>query len=172
MHQDLSVPVAQRVEHAALSGWSRKDDVWFMQAPAARSLLHPAMKSILLLCIGLYQRCVSPHKGFACAYRVHRRKPSCSQLGFRAVRRFGAIGGMGVLRVRLACCGDVYRAHHPAHHPTHHWHHAHQRGSCDAPCDIPCDGSEFGKGLDACQCCDCSHGSSKQRKRASSGPGS
>jgi hypothetical protein len=35
MHQDLSVPVAQRVEHAALSGWSRKDGVWFVQAPAA-----------------------------------------------------------------------------------------------------------------------------------------
>jgi ectoine hydroxylase-related dioxygenase (phytanoyl-CoA dioxygenase family) len=33
MHQDLSVPVARRIEHAALSGWSRKEDVWFVHAP-------------------------------------------------------------------------------------------------------------------------------------------
>jgi ectoine hydroxylase-related dioxygenase (phytanoyl-CoA dioxygenase family) len=32
-HQDLSIPVAQRIEHPALSGWSKKEDVWFVQAP-------------------------------------------------------------------------------------------------------------------------------------------
>jgi ectoine hydroxylase-related dioxygenase (phytanoyl-CoA dioxygenase family) len=32
-HQDLSIPVAQRIEHPDLLGWSKKEDVWFVQAP-------------------------------------------------------------------------------------------------------------------------------------------
>jgi hypothetical protein len=34
-HQDLSVPVAERVEHPALRGWSRKEGVLQVQPPAA-----------------------------------------------------------------------------------------------------------------------------------------
>ena len=33
LHQDLSVPVAQRVEHPVLTGWSRKQGRWFVQPP-------------------------------------------------------------------------------------------------------------------------------------------
>ena len=32
-HQDLSIPVSGRVDHAALSGWSEKERVIFVQAP-------------------------------------------------------------------------------------------------------------------------------------------
>ena len=32
-HQDLSIPVASRVEHAALSGWSIKEDGHYVQPP-------------------------------------------------------------------------------------------------------------------------------------------
>lgn len=35
IHQDLSVPVAERVEHPDLSGWSVKEGALFVQAPAA-----------------------------------------------------------------------------------------------------------------------------------------
>lgn len=35
LHQDLSIPVAQRVEHDALSGWSSKQGVHFVQPPVA-----------------------------------------------------------------------------------------------------------------------------------------
>lgn len=34
-HQDLSVPVAERVDHPALSGWSTKEDGHYVQPPAA-----------------------------------------------------------------------------------------------------------------------------------------
>lgn len=34
-HQDLSVPVANRVDVPEWGGWSRKEDVWFAQPPAA-----------------------------------------------------------------------------------------------------------------------------------------
>jgi Phytanoyl-CoA dioxygenase (PhyH) len=33
-HQDLSIPVEERVEHPALSVWSIKEDAWYVQPPA------------------------------------------------------------------------------------------------------------------------------------------
>lgn len=34
VHQDLSIPAHVRVEDAALRGWSRKEDGWYVQPPA------------------------------------------------------------------------------------------------------------------------------------------
>ena len=34
-HQDLSIPVAHRVEHVGLTGWSEKDGMLFVQPPVA-----------------------------------------------------------------------------------------------------------------------------------------
>lgn len=33
LHQDLSIPVADKVDHPALNAWSNKDGCWFVQAP-------------------------------------------------------------------------------------------------------------------------------------------
>ncbi len=33
VHQDMAVPVAERVAHPALSGWSNKGGTWFVQPP-------------------------------------------------------------------------------------------------------------------------------------------
>jgi Phytanoyl-CoA dioxygenase (PhyH) len=33
IHQDLAIPVAARVDHAALGGWSDKGGTWFVQPP-------------------------------------------------------------------------------------------------------------------------------------------
>jgi ectoine hydroxylase-related dioxygenase (phytanoyl-CoA dioxygenase family) len=35
VHQDLSIPVQERVEDALLRGWSRKEDGWYVQPPAS-----------------------------------------------------------------------------------------------------------------------------------------
>jgi ectoine hydroxylase-related dioxygenase (phytanoyl-CoA dioxygenase family) len=35
IHQDLSIPVAQRVDHPDLKGWSKKEDTLYVQAPQA-----------------------------------------------------------------------------------------------------------------------------------------
>lgn len=35
LHQDLSIPVAERVEHPSLAGWSEKDGMLFVQPPVA-----------------------------------------------------------------------------------------------------------------------------------------
>ena len=47
------------------------------------------LRALALRAIGLYQRHLSPRKGFACAYRARTGGASCSELGFRAIRRFG-----------------------------------------------------------------------------------
>ena len=122
----------------------------------------------VIAAIGLYQRWLSPHKGFACAYRVHTGRASCSTLAGRAVRRHGAWGGLGVLRVRLACCAEAHARHHPPRRAA--WHR--QRGACDAGCDLPCDGPDLGQAIDCCQCGDCGHlgdrlADRRRRRRAS-----
>lgn len=54
--------------------------------------------------INLYQRRLSPLKGFSCAYRVARRRESCSQFAKRAISRCGVILGALLLRRRFRKC--------------------------------------------------------------------
>ncbi|MES2934139.1 MAG: phytanoyl-CoA dioxygenase family protein [Pseudomonadota bacterium] len=35
IHQDLSIPVAERIDHPLLSGWSEKEGCWYVQPPVA-----------------------------------------------------------------------------------------------------------------------------------------
>jgi putative component of membrane protein insertase Oxa1/YidC/SpoIIIJ protein YidD len=93
------------------------------------------MRNWVLAAITAYQRHLSPHKGWCCAYHAHTGRATCSQLGYRAVRRYGVVDGIGILRMRLAECGAVYRAHRPVTVPPPRpmrW----QRGDCDLPCDF------------------------------------
>ena len=67
------------------------------------------MRSAALFAITLYQRYLSPYKGYCCAYRSYTGGASCSMLGFRVIRRFGVWDGLKLLRDRLALCGVAYR---------------------------------------------------------------
>jgi putative component of membrane protein insertase Oxa1/YidC/SpoIIIJ protein YidD len=90
------------------------------------------MRTLALAAIRFYQRFLSPLKGFRCAYLAHTGRRSCSHLGFRAVRRYGALAGMVVLRQRLYLCGVAHRrCARPHIRPP-----LAQRGDCDI---IPCD---------------------------------
>jgi putative component of membrane protein insertase Oxa1/YidC/SpoIIIJ protein YidD len=124
------------------------------------------MRGIAVLAIRLYQRHLSPRKGFCCAYRVHTGRRGCSMLGLRAIRRYGVLPGLLVLRRRLELCGIAHRRMAPIALRR-------QAGFCDAGCDLPCDMS----GIDGCvsiadaaSFCDCSNcggcdwTSSKKRK--------
>jgi putative component of membrane protein insertase Oxa1/YidC/SpoIIIJ protein YidD len=91
------------------------------------------MQSLALSAIRAYQRYLSPHKGFACAYRVHTNCASCSALGYRAIRRHGLVGGIAVLRMRLYRCGVAARRFASAPQLR-----SRQAGFCDVMvCDIP-----------------------------------
>jgi putative component of membrane protein insertase Oxa1/YidC/SpoIIIJ protein YidD len=55
--------------------------------------------------IGLYQRYLSPRKGFCCAYRMrHQRRDSCSQYAKRAISKLGLLPGVRLLRRRFDKC--------------------------------------------------------------------
>ncbi|CAG1772357.1 hypothetical protein BAC2_02356 [uncultured bacterium] len=92
------------------------------------------MKALALAAIRCYQRFISPYKGFSCPYHRYTGRASCSDLGYRAIRRFGVWDGLGVLRQRLDCCGSVYRDHAPPPAVLHD-----QAGFCD----LSCDGCDF-----------------------------
>lgn len=131
------------------------------------------VKILLLTLIRLYQRHVSPRKGFVCAYRVHTGCASCSHLGYRAIRRYGIWQGLDVLQARLTRCGVAHRRQaamrHVVHRPAHHLRLA-QAGFCDVGCDIPFDGCDVNPASDVLDCvsscggCDC--GSWDSRKKA------
>ncbi len=102
------------------------------------------MRGLALAAIRLYQRYVSPYKGFCCAYRAHNGRASCSALGARVIRRHGLLAGGVLLRRRLRRCGDLHRQFHAqAPRPL-----TAQRGDCDLSCDLP------GDGCDGCDGCD------------------
>ena len=92
--------------------------------------------------IGLYQRFVSPHKGFCCAYRYLTDRHSCSEFGKQAVLKHGLIVGWILLRRRFARCKDAWLQLESANHRRR------KRRSrwcdhCDLPCHVapalPCD---------------------------------
>ena len=126
------------------------------------------MKALALSAIRLYQRFISPYKGFCCAYRAYTSHASCSALGYRAIQRYGIRHGMGILRKRFAKCGAAHRRLAPMRRILHR-----QGGFCDAgcdlPCDIPCNLDSAGAVCDVLSCCDAGDcgdwGSSRKKRR-------
>lgn len=117
------------------------------------------MQLLVLWSIKFYQRFISPHKGFCCAYRTHTGRASCSSLGYRVVRRYGVINGLAVLRKRLYLCGVAHRRYSPPYRrpmPA-------QRGDCDIGCIGDC-----GSTLDYASCLDCGSCDWPNRKNAAS----
>lgn len=61
--------------------------------------MHPA-----ILLINVYQRYLSPHKGFCCAYRVAMGEPSCSEFAKLAIRKKGFFSALSDIRGRMGDC--------------------------------------------------------------------
>ena len=101
------------------------------------------LATLALRAIRAYQRYLSPHKGFRCAYRCATGRDGCSGYGYRVIGRFGLLAGVALLRRRLRLCGETYRRRRSvAPNPVLYY----QRGECDpgcdvgdCPCDCPCD---------------------------------
>lgn len=131
-------------------------------------------RSLLLYAIRAYQRYLSPYKGFSCAYRVHTGHASCSHLGFRAIRRYGAWRGFSVLLKRTALCGVAYRRFSVVQKSPFF---AKQKGGCDGDCvvdflpDMHCDFLNGKSGANSCDwlsCCDiggCDWPGNKDKKK-------
>lgn len=107
------------------------------------------MKKLALAAIRCYQRLISPHKGFRCAYRALTGHASCSALGYRVIRRFGVWRGIRLLRQRLYKCGVAYRRYALPPGPL-----ARQAGFIDCNCDLPCElpGASCSNEAGSCAC--------------------
>jgi putative component of membrane protein insertase Oxa1/YidC/SpoIIIJ protein YidD len=107
------------------------------------------MKKIALALIEVYQKHISPYKGFSCAYRVATGEVGCSGYGKKVISRFGITKGYALLKRRFKCCKycseqlkkELEKKQITRHIPHHM---RHQAGFCDVPdcggCDVPnCD---------------------------------
>jgi putative component of membrane protein insertase Oxa1/YidC/SpoIIIJ protein YidD len=144
--------------------------------------LERVARALLLAAIRAYKRHVSPRKGFACAYRAHTGRASCSTLGYRAVARHGVFRGLGILDARLAQCRLKHERHGrkpaprstPRLPPSQAGFVDGDCGGCDV-CDLPsCDG-DFCNGGDVVEdvvgcllpddCCDDCEPCDRRRRR-------
>ena len=111
---------------------------------------------LVLAAITFYQRRLSPHKGFVCAWRFHTGRASCSEYARRIVRRCGALALWAALPRQFARCRCVHAAQ--SERDDRHRHgsrsdraaeHCADAVDCadllpdlpcsDLPCDVPCD---------------------------------
>ena len=67
-------------------------------------------RAVAAVMIVLYQRHVSPRKGFGCPMRVLRGRYSCAEFARRAVGRVGVVRLLLLMRRRFAQCAAARRA--------------------------------------------------------------
>ena len=99
---------------------------------------HSTGTRLALWAIRLYQRHLSPVKGFSCAWGAATGRASCSGYGYRVIARHGLRLGLPLLQRQLRRCGaahDRVLATRAAAAPNPVLHY--QRGACDL---LPCDG--------------------------------
>ena len=106
--------------------------------------------------IGVYQRYISPRKGFCCAYRVrHRSRDSCSQYARRAISKLGLLPGVRLLRRRFDKCrhaSQVLEYEPKREKPKRH--HSNWHADCGSSCDpgVPIDACDCASGVDPSGC--------------------
>jgi uncharacterized protein len=103
------------------------------------------MKIIVLAAIRMYQRFLSPIKGFSCAYRLYAGGESCSAYGYRVIGRYGIRTGVSLLRRRLGACSHVQRQH-AIFQRSHNAGMVMKANFQAGFCDVSCDGCDLGMG--------------------------
>ena len=65
------------------------------------------MRTAVASSIGVYQRYLSPRKGFTCAHNHLHGRGSCSQFGRRVVLKYGVLRFFRLLLLRFTACRDA-----------------------------------------------------------------
>lgn len=66
------------------------------------------MKYIFIFIIRLYQRYISPHKGYRCAYAILHNQPSCSNSVINIIEINGLIRGWQLIMQQFNYCSLAY----------------------------------------------------------------
>lgn len=119
------------------------------------------MRFIALMLIRLYQRFLSPLKGYSCAYRVHTGKESCSVYGYQVIVRYGVMTGYQLIRRRMDKCTHIFELNRPYQGTASIS--RFQSGYCDGGCDGDCDAKDCLGTCDLVNSCDTS--SNKKRSK-------
>jgi putative component of membrane protein insertase Oxa1/YidC/SpoIIIJ protein YidD len=69
------------------------------------------MRQLAIRCIRFYQRRLSPHKGFQCAYRIVTGRDSCSTFAVRSMGRVGVFASVRLIGRRFRKCAAAHRCH-------------------------------------------------------------
>lgn len=132
------------------------------------------LNTTAIYAISLYQRHLSPYKGFRCAYRAHTGRCSCSEYAKKIVRRLGVFALFVAMPRQFSRCRLAYHAIMAIDSENNRRNRRRQRrdsswdcsgldcGGCDinpfslfnhkpesSHCDLPLDGCDIGP-------CDCS----------------
>ena len=59
-----------------------------------------------IISINLYQKYISPHKGYCCAYKVHHNDVSCSQFAKLTIKDIGLLKSISKILNRFKECKD------------------------------------------------------------------
>jgi putative component of membrane protein insertase Oxa1/YidC/SpoIIIJ protein YidD len=68
-------------------------------------------KVALVGTIRIYQRFVSPYKGYTCAHRVYCGGDSCSEFAKYALMNYSTMAALKLIKQRLLDCRAVFMAH-------------------------------------------------------------
>jgi putative component of membrane protein insertase Oxa1/YidC/SpoIIIJ protein YidD len=122
--------------------------------------MNDLLRDLALQAISLYQRYLSPYKGYRCAYAFHTGCASCSRLGFRAIRWRGVFDGLSLLVRRLGRCRDAFERYRqrplaPTAACVAPTIARDQRGFCDVLGCIPCDAVPMDAACDCLSVGDC-----------------
>jgi len=70
----------------------------------------PMIAAAAIGSIGVYQKYISPYKGFRCAHRVYCCGSSCSEFAQQAIRDNGLLNAIPKIRRRFCECREAYVA--------------------------------------------------------------
>lgn len=59
---------------------------------------------LAVLSIKCYQRWISPHKGYACAYRVKTGGSSCSEHAIKSIKKYGLTAAIKLQKKQFQRC--------------------------------------------------------------------
>jgi uncharacterized protein len=68
----------------------------------------PLLSPLALAGIGLYQRHISPYKGFRCAYGAEGNTKSCSAFGRHVFGKYDVATATALLKRRFEACRGAY----------------------------------------------------------------
>ena len=123
------------------------------------------MRKIIAYLITIYQRRISPHKGYTCAHKGVHNGDSCSEYTKKTILEKGLFPSIKHIQQRFSECREAAQANQRSNLK-------YQRGDCDlglSGCDSPdisdsC-GNKKSLPIDCLSSCDVFHSGKKNRER-------